>query len=122
MEKLKYIFTIVFANIITAYIFFNLECKNAECSTQKRHRIRDFSGIILEKYINKKNHSMPYLKITNQNQKEEHILVYPISNTHKYRRIMIGDSISKLRGELDYKIYRDEEQIEVIEFNFDCEK
>jgi len=65
---------------------------------------------------------MPYLRIINQDKEEEHILVYPISKTHKYKRIMVGDSISKLRDELNYKIYRDEEQIEVIEFNFDCEK
>ncbi len=65
---------------------------------------------------------MPYFRIINQTQEEEHILVYPISHTSKYKRIAVGDSIVKLQNELDYKIYRNKQLIETIEFNFDCEK
>ncbi|UII34116.1 hypothetical protein LVD17_09850 [Fulvivirga ulvae] len=88
---------------------------NSLCKTEKFGRAEFFSGIIVKKYLDRKNHSNRTIKFKNNNDIKESIL-FALDSSGAYDFLIEGDSIVKNKGELRVRIYRDSV---LNEFNID---
>ena len=124
--KLTYfllVFAIPILTILFTFAAFNQmsEFMNRdECEYQEYFRNREWNGKIVDKYLDKKNHGYQTISIKNDNG------IYIIQNGilaefNNYELIQIGDSISKIKGELTAHLYKPNGEKE-LKSNFDCRK
>lgn len=125
-KKIIY-FLLVFAvptlTILFGFIAFNQISefgKLDECKYEENFMNREWSGKIIEKYLDKENHAYPTLKIKNENGiyiVQDGIL----SEFSNYELIKTGDSISKIKGELIIHLYKTSGETE-LKTKINCEK
>jgi hypothetical protein len=112
------ILTILFGS--TAFKQISEFGKRDDCKYEKYFMNREWNGKIIEKYLDKENHAYQTLKIKNENG------IYIIqdgilSEFDNYELIKIGDSISKIKGELIIHLYKTNGETE-LKTNINCEK
>ena len=91
-----------------------------ECEYQEYFRNREWNGKIVDKYLDKENHAYQTISIKNNNG------IYKIQNGilsefNNYELIQIGDSISKVKGELKAHLFKPNREME-LKSDFDCGK
>ncbi len=111
------VLTVLFA--FAAYTQMTEFINRDECVYQESFKNREWNGKIIDKYLDKQNHSYQTLSIKNENG------IYIIqdgilSEFDNYERIQIGDSISKIKGELMAHLYKSNGKTE-LKSDFDCE-
>lgn len=112
------ILTVLF--VYSAYKQMSEFINRDECEYQKHFSNREWNGKIVDKYLDKENHAYQTISIENENgifKIQDGIL----SEFNNYELIEIGDSISKIKGELTANLYKLNGKIE-LKSNFDCEK
>jgi len=125
--KITY-FSMVFAiPILTILFIFSAynqmsEFKNRdECINQEYFINREWKGVVIEKFLDKKNHNSPNIKIQNGNGIETIQNGFLFYHNKNYEFIEVGDSISKIRGKLTVQLFNPKGVVE-LEPDFDCEK
>jgi hypothetical protein len=118
-------FSLVFAiPILTVLVAFTAFTQMSEfmnrdeCEYQEYFKKREWNGRIVDKYFDKENHAYPTLSLKNENG------IYKIqdgilSEFNNYKLIQIGDSISKIKGELIVHLYKSKGRME-LKSDFDC--
>jgi len=112
------ILTILFA--FSAFTQMSEFINRDECEYQEYFRNREWNGKIVEKYLDKKNHGYQTISIKNDGgiyKIQDEIL----SEFNNYELIQIGDSISKIKGELTAHLYKTNGEKE-LKSNFNCGK
>ena len=112
------IITILF--IFSAYSEMSQYINRDECEYQEYFRNRQWNGKIVDKYLDNENHAYKTISIENDNG------IYKIqdgilSELNNYELLEIGDSISKIKGELIAHLYKLDGETE-LKSDFDCEK
>lgn len=127
-KRKKYMyFTLVFAIpilsiffVISAYTRMSEFINRDECEYQKNFKNSEWNGKINDKYLDSANHSYPTISVKNDNEvfKIQAGILYDFNN---FEHIQIGDSISKIKGELITHLYTSEGETE-LKSDFDCKK
>lgn len=93
-------------------------CNN--CEFNNRRNLEDYSGIVFEKNYYEWDHGTKILFI----KKGDEIKKYFFSTDYYYdefwRQIKVGDSISKVKNELELSIYREKILVASKEVRFEC--
>jgi len=86
------IFVVLFAGAI--YLINILNPSN--CDLYDGYKKSSFEGVVIKKFIDKKEHSFPFVYVKNENHLEKLNLFY---DTTAYKAIYINDSIIKLKND-----------------------
>ncbi len=90
-----------------------------ECQYRDYFKNREWNGIVVNKYLDEENHNYKTIGVEND-ERTYKIQGLILSEFNNYQLIQIGDSISKIKGELILHLYRSNEAIE-LKSDFDCE-
>ena len=112
------VLTVLFA--FAAYTQMTEFINRDECVYQEYFKNREWNGKIVDKYLDKENHAYPTLSVKNKRGIYE-IQDGILSDFENFELIEIGDSISKIKGELIAHLYKSTGETE-LESDFDCEK
>lgn len=74
----------------------------------EQRKKESYSGVVSEKYIDKSEHSTPMLKFTNNK-------VISLENSF-WDLVEVGDSIVKIKNQVQIKVYRNNNVIQVFDY------
>jgi hypothetical protein len=112
------ILTIVF--IISVVSYMSDFAKVDKCAYEEQFRQTEWNGIVTDKYIDHPNHAFETIEIENdgQNKKIQNWILFQNGN---FAKIEIGDSIVKKRGLVNVKLFKSEEELNLI-VDYGCDK
>ena len=97
MKKIyKYIIFLIF---FFSWVYYMIsQGRQVTCDLYKQHKIASFEGIVVEKFIDEKEHSFPFIYISNykDNHLEKLNLFY---DTNAYKVIRLKDTIVKIKND-----------------------
>lgn len=101
---LAYAPLLVFFYIVYTFIYpQNFDKKNRDDFTQT-----EFTGIVIKRYIDHRNHATPTIVLSNYSKRE--------INSKLFSKISIGDSVAKKKGKSTVQIYKSDGKLVV--FNY----
>lgn len=104
----KIIWAIIFISIVIIYKF---GLPSPECRVENRYKSDSYNGVIIKKFIDHDNHNYRTLVLKNGRK----IVIIEKSGFFNY--VQIGDSINKVKGNLEIQTFRHEEDTT---FLIDC--
>jgi len=110
MKKKYYILFLVYL-VLTS-------CNN--CEFNNRRNLEDYSGIVVEKKYYEWDHGTKILFIKSGDEIKKFFFPTDYSYDVFWDKIEIRDSISKVKNEFDFAIYRGGEQIDSMVVKFNC--
>lgn len=99
---------LVIALAILCYLVSNL-IKSSEGHSEavvEAYRARNFSGLIVDKYIDRKQHSYEKIVINENNQ--ERVIIFNPEKGGLFNFLEVGDSIIKTEGNLKVLVIRED--------------
>jgi hypothetical protein len=90
------------------------------CEYEEQFRQTEWNGIVTNKYIDKPNHAYETIEIENDGQIQK-IQNWVLFQNGNFTQIEIGDSIVKKQGLVNVKLFKDEEELELI-VDYGCDE
>ena len=125
-KKISY-FTLIFSMPIMLALFLYAagtqifkSTNRIKCEYQEYFKNREWNGIVVNRYLDEENHDFKTISVENDDRAYK-IQGQILSEFNNYDLIQVGDSISKIKGELMVHLYKSTEEIE-LKLEFDCEK
>jgi hypothetical protein len=103
-------------NLILSII--NHEFGEMDCWKEKKYLNLEFSGLIIEKDRDAKNHMDEYITILNLSNEKQRIYLYS-KPKQLWTKLEINDSITKKKNSMDFQITR-QKKIIIISPSFNC--
>jgi len=121
LRKYKYLVIVVLFLLVVYFIVPSINYTNCR-SSQRFHKII-FDGVVVKKYLDRSEHSMPTIEILDLNDSLTEISFFG-EHTGIYDRINISDSLRKIRGsnEILIKTRGEYLQFGVVDFKCDSAK
>lgn len=110
MKNIYYILLLVYLALTS--------CNN--CDLNNSRNLEYYSGIVVEKKYYEWDHGTKILIIKSEDEKKKFFFPTDYSYDNFWNKIEIGDSISKVKDEFNFGIYRGGKQIDSMEVKFGC--
>ena len=104
MYRVKLI-NIIYAICVIVFFVLWYAAPSGECAAERSDVKKFYKGMVIDKFIDRKNHLNPTLKISNYNTK---IVFLDYDKSGFYDFVRIGDSIIKEKGNMKIRLIRND--------------
>ena len=120
INKMKKIILLIVAVTFALCIYFFFGTKK-NCEGNEFFKNISFYGVVTNKYLDKKQHSMPVIDLLDLNDNKKYSMDFFLDISNSYEKIKIADTIRKKCGSMDVYIIENGREVFLTKVEFSCQ-